>query len=278
MLYNHKNFFALALNKPPFAVLDKNKANKKFWEIKASGNDADTGEIYIYGDIVSYKWDDADVTAADFAKDLNALGDIKTLNIYINSYGGSVFQGQAVYSILKRHSAEKNVYVDGIAASIASLIAMAGDNIYMPENAMMMIHNPWGFAMGNAQEMRQMADSLDKIRKAMIPAYLNKTGEKLTEDKLVELLDAESWLTAQECYDYGLCDKLLEEKKIAASVSTEMLEKYKNVPDALKGQNLDGAADKLSEEERAAMLRESKTNLERLNTIMEDIYNANQSL
>lgn len=245
-----------------------NKANKKFWEIKATANSDDTGEIYIYGDIVSYKWDDADVTAADFAKDLNALGDIKTLNIYINSYGGSVFQGQAVYSILKRHSAEKNVYVDGIAASIASLIATAGDNIYMPENAMMMIHNPWGFAMGNAQEMRQMADSLDKIRKAMIPAYLNKTGEKLTEDKLVELLDAESWLTAQECYDYGLCDKLLEEKKIAASVSTEMLEKYKNVPDALKGQNLDGAADKLSEEERTKMIQELKASIKKREKIL----------
>ena len=106
--------------------------------------------------------------------------------------------------MLKRHNAEKHVYVDGIAASIASLIAMAGDVVYMPANAMMMIHNPWGISMGDAHAMRKMADELDKIREAMIPAYLNKSGEKLTEEGLVDLLDAESWLTAQECFDYGL--------------------------------------------------------------------------
>jgi len=267
-LNNKKDFSVFASGKSPLSILDKNKTNKKFWEIKAAADSDDTGEVYIYGDIVPYKWLDGDVTAADFAKDLKALGDIKTLNIYINSCGGSVFEGQAIYSILKRHSAEKNIYVDGIAASIASLIAMAGDNIYMPANAMMMIHNPWGFAMGNAQEMRKMADDLDKIREAMIPAYLNKTGEKLTEDKLVELLDAETWLTGQECVDYGLCDELLEEKKIAASVSTEMLKNYKNVPDALKGKNLDGAADKLSEEERTKMIQELKASIKKREKIL----------
>lgn len=213
-------------------------AGKKFWEIKAAADGAETGEVYIYGDIVSDRWDDTDVTAADFKEDLDALGGVKTLNIYINSYGGSVFQGQAIYSILKRHKARKNVYVDGIAASIASLVAMAGDNIYMPQNAMMMIHNPWGLSIGNAQEMRKMADDLDKIREAMIPAYLGKVGERLTEKALVELLDAETWLTAQECFDYGFCDKLLEGKQLAASASPEWAEKYvnryKNMPESLR--------------------------------------------
>lgn len=257
------------------ALLKEEKSARKFWEIKAAANSSDTGEIYIYGDIVSYKWFDNDITAADFAKDLKALGDIKTLNVYINSYGGSVFQGQAIYSILKRHSAEKNVFIDGIAASIASLIAMAGNKIYMPANAMMMIHNPWGVAMGNAQDMRKMADELDKVRETMIPAYLNKAGDKLTEDKLVELLDAESWFTAQECVEYGLCDELLEEKEMAASVGTEMLKNYKNVPENVKKLLLESPVDSQKEaemKERAAMLKESKSNLERLNTTMEEIF------
>jgi ATP-dependent Clp protease protease subunit len=236
--------------------------SKKFWEIKNSAGN--TGEVFIYGDIVSWKWDDTDVTAADFKKDLDALGDINTLNVYINSYGGSVFQGQAIYSILKRHDAFKNVFVDGIAASIASLIAMAGDKIHMPANAMMMIHNPISLVIGNAEAMRKEADALDKIREAMIPAYLNKSGDKLTEDKLVELLGAETWLTAQDCFDYGFCDELLEEKQVAASISTDLLAGFKNVPAALKNAQ---KGDKEAEVRRA-IAEKSRESLAQINKIL----------
>lgn len=236
--------------------------NKKFWEIKNSADN--TGEVFIYGDIVSWKWDDTDVTAADFKKDLDALGDIKTLNVYINSYGGSVFQGQAIYSILQRHSAEKHVYVDGIAASIASLIAMAGDKIYMPANAMMMIHNPIARCVGNAQDMRKTADELDKIREAMLPAYLDKAGDKLTEDKLIELLDAETWLTAQDCLAYGLCNEVLEDKQVAACADTQMLETFKNVPEALKATS----KNKEDEEARQSIIAKSRETLSQINNIL----------
>jgi len=236
--------------------------NKKFWEIKNSADN--TGEVFIYGDIVSWKWDDTDVTAADFKKDLDALGDIKTLNVYINSYGGSVFQGQAIYSILQRHSAEKHVYVDGIAASIASLIAMAGDKIYMPANAMMMIHNPIARCVGNAQDMRKTADELDKIREAMLPAYLDKAGDKLTEDKLIELLDAETWLTAQDCLAYGLCNEVLEDKQVAACADTQMLETFKNVPEALKATS----KSKEDEEARQSIIAKSRETLSQINNIL----------
>src|SRR5690606_20024488 len=109
------------------------------------------------------------------------LGRVETLNVFINSPGGSVFQGQAIYNILKRQKARVNVYIDGLAASIASVIAMAGDTIFMPKNAMMMVHNPWTFSIGNAQDLRKEADTLDKIRETLIEAYLSKAGDALTE-------------------------------------------------------------------------------------------------
>jgi len=240
--------------------------DKKFWEVKAAANDV--GELYIYGDITSYKWDDTDITAKDFAEDLKALGDLKTLNIYLNSLGGSVFQGQAIFSILKRHSAYKNVYIDGIAASIASVIAMAGDTISMPKNAMVMIHNPWTFAMGNSADLRKEADALDKIRESMIVAYMDKIQGKTTEEELIDLLDAETWLSAQDCFDRGFCDELLDEKEIAAScLDSKMLSNYKNIPDSLK--NLQKGADRLSDDEkRRKIIEESRADLADLSYIL----------
>ncbi|WP_242865017.1 head maturation protease, ClpP-related, partial [Clostridium botulinum] len=144
-----------------------------------------------------------------------------------------MFQGTAIYNIIKRHKAKINIHVDGVAASIASVIAMAGDTIFMPKNSMMMIHNPWTFAWGNANELRKQADDLDKIRESLIEAYLSKAGDKLSRETLIEIMDNETWLTAQECYDYGLCDELVEEKEIAASINTELFAKYKNTPKEL---------------------------------------------
>lgn len=208
------------------------KAINKFWEVKSAAEEK-SGEIYIYGEIVSYRWYEEDTTAKSFKEDLDALGDIDVLNVYINSPGGSVFQGQAIVSILKRLNSTINVHIDGMAASIASVIAMAGHTIHMPSNSMMMIHNPWTLTYGNASELRKQADDLDKIRESMISMYLDKAGEKLDRDTLVNLLDKETWLTAQECYDYGLCDVIEEEKEIAASINLDMLYKYKNTPKEL---------------------------------------------
>jgi len=240
--------------------------DKKFWEVKAAANDV--GELYIYGDIVSHKWDDTDVTVKDFAEDLKALGDLKTLNIYLNSLGGSVFQGQAIYSILKRHSAHKNVYIDGIAASIASVIAMAGDTISMPKNAMVMIHNPWTFVMGNSADLRKEADALDKIRESMIVAYMDKIQDKTSEEQLAELLDAETWLSAQDCFDRGFWDEILDVKEIAAScLDSEMLSNYKNTPDSIK--NLQKGVDCLSDDgKRRKIIEESRADLADLNYIL----------
>lgn len=120
-----------------------------------------SAEMYIDGDIVTDEWEDSDTSAAGFRDALKSLGDVKNINLHINSPGGSVFEGIAIYNMLKQNPAHVNVYVDGLAASIASVIAMSGDAIFMPSNAMMMIHNPWTMAVGNAEELRKQADGLD---------------------------------------------------------------------------------------------------------------------
>lgn len=192
------------------------------------------GEISIYGEIVSEKWFDEETSATSFKDDLNDLGDVDTINLHINSPGGSVFEGIAIHNMLKMHKATVNVYVDGLAASIASVIAMSGDTIFMPENSMLMIHNPWTFAMGNAKELRKQADDLDRIAQASIKTYLSKSNGKIDEETLVKLLDEETWLSAQEAVDYGLADEVLEANQAVASLPGEFLERYKRVPSQLR--------------------------------------------
>lgn len=210
-------------------------AKKKFYDFKALENNE--GELTIYGEIINSEgwWSDgSEVTPKGFKEELDALGDISVLNVYINSPGGDVFAGQSIYSMLKRNKATINVHVDGLAASIASVIAMAGDTIHMPSNSMMMIHNPWSYAQGNSKDFRKMADDLDKIGLSIQETYMAKATE-MKQEKLVELLDAETWLTAKECMDLGLCDVTEEEKAIAASLKDfEILDKYKNTPKFIK--------------------------------------------
>ena len=192
-----------------------------------------SAEMYIDGAIVTDEWEDSDTSAAGFRDALKSLGDVKNINLHINSPGGSVFEGIAIYNMLKQHSAQVNVYVDGLAASIASVIAMSGDAIFMPSNAMMMIHNPWTYAMGNANQLRKQADDLDQITKSSIQTYLAKAGDKLDEDTLKDLMDNETWLTAQEAVDYGLADEVMEANKAAASIDRRFAERYLHVPKQL---------------------------------------------
>ena len=119
-----------------------------------------------------------------------------------------------------------------IIASIASLIAMAGDKVIMPENAMMMIHNPWTCACRNANDFRKLADDLDKIRDSMIVAYKNKSG--LSDDEIKDIMDAETWLSAKDCLDKGFADEIEEAKEVAACVDEKYFGRYKNVPENLK--------------------------------------------
>lgn len=200
---------------------------KKFWNFKSK--DEKIGELTLYGEIASGTWWGDEITPKQFKDDMDALGDIDTLNVYINSPGGDVFAGQAIRSMLIRHKANVNVYIDGLAASIASVIATAGV-VTMPKNTMMMIHNPWTIAVGNAEDFRKMADDLDKITESLIAAYLEKTGDKLEREKLQEMMEAETWLTAEEAVKYGLADVLEEAVQVAACADSGFLSKYKNTP------------------------------------------------
>lgn len=205
----------------------------KFWSMKQNEG-ADNAEIFIDGEITSDEWEDSDTSAASFRDDLKQLGNPKEINLHINSPGGSVFEGIAIYNMLKQNSAKVNTYVDGLAASIASVIAMSGDTIFMPSNSMMMIHNPWTMAVGNATELRKQADDLDQITKSSVSTYLDKAGDKLDEATLQKLMDDETWLTAQEAVNYGLADQVLSANAAAASISKKFAERYHNVPEKLQ--------------------------------------------
>lgn len=193
--------------------------NNKFWNFKAS--DKSSAELFLYGEISNSTWWGDEVTPKQFKGDLDALGDVKDLKIYINSGGGDVFAGQAIHSMLKRHSAYKTVYIDGLAASIASVIAMAGDKIVMPSNAMMMIHDAWTYAAGSASHFRKLADDMDKIDESIISTYVNKTGKK--SDEIQSLMHAETWMTAEDAIANGFADEIEADKKVAASIDGSLL-------------------------------------------------------
>lgn len=222
-------------------------AKRKFWNFKALANNE--AELSIYGEIASSSggWfsDGTEVTPTGFKEELDALGDVNILNVYVNSPGGDVFAGQAIYSMLRRNKATINIHIDGLAASIASVIAMAGDKIHMPNNSMMMIHNPWSGCCGNAKDFRKMADDLEKIGLSIQETYLAKAAN-VKQEELVTLLDAETWLTAKECLDLGLCDVVEEEKAIAASIKDfEILNKYRNTPKFIKVEDAENEANKI---------------------------------
>lgn len=180
-------------------------------EIKARGDK--TAEVLIYDVIGEDWWTGEGVTAKQFAKDLKALGAVDTLNVRINSPGGNVFDGIAIHNALTRSGARVEVDVDGMALSAASVIAMAGDVIRVAENAMVMIHNPYMGAMGDAHEMRKAAEILDGIKSALVLTYAKRTGR--TDDEIVAWMDAETWWTGAQAVDVGFADATTAATRIA---------------------------------------------------------------
>ena len=174
---------------------------------------ADKAEIWIYESIGEDFWSGGGVTSKKFQEELAAIT-AKQIDLHINSPGGAVFDGVAIYNLLKQHAAKVTTYIDGLAASIASVIALAGDRVVMAENALFMIHNPSGLVMGTADDMRKTADVLDKVRSTMSGVYSGKTGK--AEDEINGLLDAETWFTAAEAMAAGFVDEVAEEMDLAA--------------------------------------------------------------
>jgi ATP-dependent Clp endopeptidase proteolytic subunit ClpP len=193
---------------------------KRWHDFRAQARGA---EIVIYDEIGAFG-----VPAKAFLDDLKALGSVAELTVRINSPGGSVFDGVAIYNALKRHDAAITVWIDGIAASIASMIAMAGDEVVMPENAMLVLHDPSGLVVGTATDMRAMAEALDKMKAGMVAAYRDKSGR---DDAEIEaLMAAETWLSAQEALQLGLADRIEQPIRMAAHFD---LTRFRNAPPQL---------------------------------------------
>ena len=195
-------------------------ASKSWYKINASANGA---EILIYDEIGMWG-----VTAKDFAQDLKALKGLGDIALRINSPGGSVFEGIAIYNLIKNHGGTIVAHVDGLAASMASVIAMAATKVVMPENALMMVHNPWGGAVGDAAELRKAAETMDKVKEAMISAYAAKTGKSAEE--ISAIMDEETWYTGADAVREGFADELGQAVQMAASFD---LSKFSNVPQTL---------------------------------------------
>ena len=187
---------------------------RTWYNLKAA--EANTpAKLSIFDDIGAYG-----VSAKSFLNDLGSVTQ-SSVDVEINSPGGDVFAGLAIYNGLRNSGKKINVKVLGLAASAASLIAMAGDTIEMPENSFMMIHNPWGFAAGDANEMRATADVLDKIGSGLVSTYAKRTGK--SEDEITALLNAETWMTAQEAVDAGFATKVVDAVQAKASFELERL-------------------------------------------------------
>lgn len=167
----------------------------------------DVATIYIYGDIVSWAWLESDVTSYTLSRELEEI-EATEVNVYINSYGGEVAEGLAIYNALKRKNAVINTYCDGFACSIASVIYMAGDNRYMYDGTLLMIHNPWTSVRGNAKELRKSASDLEVIAKSAFKAYKNAIN--ITDEELEELLNNETFITAESAFEMGFATAVVD--------------------------------------------------------------------
>lgn len=187
---------------------------------------AEEVNILVYGPILSDSFWTEGTVAANFVRNINEIT-AKKLNVYINSPGGSVYAGKAMYNALKRHKAKKCVFIDSLAASIASIVAMAGDEIYIPPSGTMMAHDPVTAVAGSASDMRKAADLLDAEKKALISIYSERTG--LSEDELNALMSAETWMVGQEAVDKGFATALLQTASVQNYFGFD-LSGYKNAP------------------------------------------------
>lgn len=251
--------------------VSKQQQQNKFFQMKASA-DNKSADVFIYGEITKYAWEEyGEVSSITFKNELDALGEgIETINLYINSPGGSVFEAMAIMAMLERHPAEIISHIDALAASCASVLPMISKRIIMYSNSMMMIHNAWTYAWGNANELRKAADDIERINQSMIQFYLDRASDKLDADTLKQLLDAETWLTAEEAMNYGLCDEIISANNAAACIDEKWSKKYQNVPSQLL-QPATVSVPQMSAEEkvlREQILADSKANLTYLQTIL----------
>jgi ATP-dependent Clp protease protease subunit len=206
-------------------------------QFKAALQPSGVLEILIYEDIGYDWWSDGGVTAKTVKQAMDGAQGFDSITLRINSPGGDAFEGAAIYSLLRASGKPINVFIDGIAASAASIIAMAGDTITMSNVAMMMVHNAWTVCAGDAGDMRKCADTLEKVSASIAQAYVARTGK--TAAAIKDIMDEETWMGAQECVDQGFATAVAapeekDEAAMALASSFRTLAKMKKVPEKLK--------------------------------------------
>lgn len=216
--------------------------SKKFYEFK--NITPKSADLFIYGEIVDEKTQDfwtgeyseTEVGLMDFKEELDSIGNVSVLNLYINSPGGDVFTASTMISMLERKKSNGTVikaFVDGLSASAASFLMMVADTIYLYKNSVVMVHKPMSYAVGNVIEMQKTIDALNKIEESvMLPMYMTKA--KVSEQVIQDLIAQESWLSASDMEQYFNVQVLNEEKIAVASISPELFKRYKNIPEFLK--------------------------------------------
>jgi ATP-dependent Clp endopeptidase proteolytic subunit ClpP len=190
---------------------------KRSWFNLAYEKDGETASAYIYDDIGLYG-----VMAKDFIEEINTSGP-KNLNVYINSYGGEIDEGVAIYNFLNRFPGNVTIRVDGMAASIASIIAMAGDTVIMPKSSLMFIHNPWTMAAGDADQLQREAANLEKRKASLMAIYADKTG--LPAEELSKIMDDETLLNADEAVALGFADVIEDAPAVASAYNATLYNK-----------------------------------------------------
>lgn len=227
-------------------------AIKKYYALAVEDKEA---SIFIFGDIVSWPWLESDVSSYTLVKEIESLPEnIETINVFINSYGGEVAEGLAIYNVLRRHKAKVKTHCDGFACSAASVVFMAGDERIMPKTSLLFIHNAWLYTWGDPNELRKEANDLEIINAATVQAYMNHIG--ITEAELKEMMDVETWLSAEEALEKGFATAIesgVKSSKASQNMREKVAEKMLSQQAENKGPAIDlnGLAEKL-----AAQLKE----------------------
>lgn len=233
-------------------ILQLNKRDRRTNKLKEVGTieiknqTTETVELYFYGDIVSEswlsEWYEDDMCPKDVVKFLEQLDGVSTINVHINSGGGSVFAGLAIGNQLKQYPAQIIGYTDGIAASIAGVLLMFCDKVIMPLDAMFMMHKPLSICQGNADDMRKESDILDQCQKVILGVYMKKAKAGVTEETINEMINKETWLTGEEMQEYFDIE-ISESMQVAASCESEYFDKYNHVPKELQNKQMSAEID-----------------------------------
>ena len=233
-------------------------------------NESET-ELYVYGDIRKKNWIDRwfgegeDVTEAFSLKDALALVDTPNLTVRINSYGGSVSEGLAIYSLLSEFKGHVKTIVDGFACSAASVIFMAGAERVVPENGLLMIHNAWTEARGDSNAMKKVAEDLEKITQPSVNIYVSKTG--LSEEKVKEMMDREEWITSKEAYELGFSTTQVKKDNTMQSLEADYVFNL-----VMKNKEMQSKIEELVKEKTENLLNEKLEKEQEQNQIKEDSW------